>query len=746
MRLTVNVLALTAENAQGPYQAEALAAFKQRNFAIPVRPDDTFEQVWHKIEERYTKNYLEPQQAAFFTIKKLQDGWDCDLDLTDTVGSIFSEKDDQKDRVIKVIPSFVNRVYSMPVTSNLRPNSHKRARESSEHEANKRMRQEAELQQLGDVDPARDRPVGSIESHRRVNEHGVGSHSPGAHSTHRSIRSQSGASLIVVRETQHGVPEFGAHLKEESPELGMPAPRAIPESPAISFKKPSVPASKAASSRRERTSSHQEPIEDGSDLSAPPTVRDPVLLLNSNRSGGRRTYGRRSARTNGHSYQWTESDESQSKTPETARKRGGGKSDKSRSKVKALDDGPFELPSEDEVTSEGKKRHEYILKKMFPNGIEGSIEEQDQTVRLNGPTTPVTARKSAKQVSTKRPAEQLPTDTNSVDLYAKLKKLKMQELAPFLAARHLTPKHNGKRTKEDQIRRIIEYDQQHARDVNDTQSSPDEPSRSPNGESPIRKRRGSSEEDERAEEQAVEEILGADTDSEMRDKIETRSKSASVAHSARSSPVESRQPARWLSPQTESDEESVASRSRSRSRAGSDKDASSKDSSDGSSDESEVEDENLNKDVDTVEVNDTAPAAATDVPPSSPPVPHSSHSTAVVPATQGSPVGGSQPLPQQEPVNFAGWLSATQPTPPTMGSDGRAARASASRIGYKSLRTQLKDVKGQSSGGANANRTQHAVFFKTGNLANLGKNLPNGMVIVSDDDDESSSSSSSEDG
>lgn len=64
MRITVNVLALTAENALGPYQAEALAAFKERNFAIPVDPDDTFEAVWRKIEDRYVKNYLEPAQAS----------------------------------------------------------------------------------------------------------------------------------------------------------------------------------------------------------------------------------------------------------------------------------------------------------------------------------------------------------------------------------------------------------------------------------------------------------------------------------------------------------------------------------------------------------------------------------------------------------------------------------------------------------------------------------------------------------
>lgn len=64
MRLTVEVLPLVAENAHGPYRDQALAIFKGRKFALPVLAEDTFEQVWAQIEQRYKTNYLDAHQAA----------------------------------------------------------------------------------------------------------------------------------------------------------------------------------------------------------------------------------------------------------------------------------------------------------------------------------------------------------------------------------------------------------------------------------------------------------------------------------------------------------------------------------------------------------------------------------------------------------------------------------------------------------------------------------------------------------
>lgn len=202
MRLTVKVLPLTAANAPGPYQAEALAAFQQRVFALPVDAADTFELVWRKIEERYKNNYLAPQHSALFTIKKLQDGRDCDLDLGDTVGSIFGDEA-VADRVVKVIPSFANRLFSMPPDTNLRPNSHKRSRLPSDGPSNKRARQQSPSAQAVDPDAAADGPVPSVESDGE-----------------RAPRSHTGDSVTLLSAARHGQPQFTTHIKSESPELG----------------------------------------------------------------------------------------------------------------------------------------------------------------------------------------------------------------------------------------------------------------------------------------------------------------------------------------------------------------------------------------------------------------------------------------------------------------------------------------------------------------------------------------------
>jgi len=63
MRLIVEVLPLAAENAHGPHQAAALAAFKGRKFALPVHSGLTFGEVWALIEVRYKRNYLDHTQA-----------------------------------------------------------------------------------------------------------------------------------------------------------------------------------------------------------------------------------------------------------------------------------------------------------------------------------------------------------------------------------------------------------------------------------------------------------------------------------------------------------------------------------------------------------------------------------------------------------------------------------------------------------------------------------------------------------
>lgn len=64
MRLSVEVLPLTEENARGPYRAQALEALKGRKFALPVQLEDTLERVWAQIEQRYKINYLTLEEAS----------------------------------------------------------------------------------------------------------------------------------------------------------------------------------------------------------------------------------------------------------------------------------------------------------------------------------------------------------------------------------------------------------------------------------------------------------------------------------------------------------------------------------------------------------------------------------------------------------------------------------------------------------------------------------------------------------
>lgn len=64
IRLTIEVLPLTADNVHGARRAQTLAAFKSRKFALPVQSEDTLETVWKQIEYRYKTNYLNTEQRA----------------------------------------------------------------------------------------------------------------------------------------------------------------------------------------------------------------------------------------------------------------------------------------------------------------------------------------------------------------------------------------------------------------------------------------------------------------------------------------------------------------------------------------------------------------------------------------------------------------------------------------------------------------------------------------------------------
>jgi hypothetical protein len=236
MRLTVVVEALAEENAHGDYRDAALAAFKERKFAMPVQLDMTFEAVWADIEQRYKTNYLSPQQAATFSIKKLQDAYDCDLDMTDTVGDIFEAEADVKMRMIKVIPHFIYRDTSVVPGSMLRPTgAQKRGGDDVEDGANKRRRVTSQQRQstyeARDLSP--NRPIPSTES-----QHAAPASPEDAEAARRSARSKTGASLVELGRTETGHAPFSTTaVKQEEPEAE-PQPEQSPLSNGIEAASP----------------------------------------------------------------------------------------------------------------------------------------------------------------------------------------------------------------------------------------------------------------------------------------------------------------------------------------------------------------------------------------------------------------------------------------------------------------------------------------------------------------------------
>jgi hypothetical protein len=223
-----------------------------------------------------------------FTIKKLQDAYDCDLDLSDTVSSIYEGETDLTKRTIKVVPSFIYRDFSVPFTSNLRPaNAHKRQRERYEDPTNKRRRLGEQQNALSEKHLSHDRPLPSTESGHS------GDDGPGLIDTDptrtiaRLSGSESGGSVVMTHNVQTGLDQFAPAVKEESPELGDPVVRPISDSekepsqsPGDIFKKPLLPASaskKAPHGRRldkPRKESPQQTIPESPEQNGPAEVQD----------------------------------------------------------------------------------------------------------------------------------------------------------------------------------------------------------------------------------------------------------------------------------------------------------------------------------------------------------------------------------------------------------------------------------------------------------------------------------------
>jgi hypothetical protein len=160
-----------------------------------------------------------------FTIQKLQDAYDCDLDLGDTVSSIFEGETDVSKRLVKVVPAFIGRDFSVPATSNLRPlHEQKRVRELHREHANKRRRIEQPNGVREEASRTRDQPMPSTESERSRERSRVQSVARVSRASTGSRRSLTGDSMMIVDDAQTGLREFSPDVKEESPELGLPPP------------------------------------------------------------------------------------------------------------------------------------------------------------------------------------------------------------------------------------------------------------------------------------------------------------------------------------------------------------------------------------------------------------------------------------------------------------------------------------------------------------------------------------------
>lgn len=161
-------------------------------------------------------------------------------------------------RVIKVVPSFINRDFSMPATSFLRPGSaQKRMRESDEEGSNKRSRLHEEQRELMDMDPARDQPLLSTESPHSYDDDRFAKARPLRDGEHPR-RSKSGSPFVFIQDSQTGQDEFTTRAREESIELGDPSLRSAQTNSTQPFKKPLLPASKISTVNLRNTHSPTE--------------------------------------------------------------------------------------------------------------------------------------------------------------------------------------------------------------------------------------------------------------------------------------------------------------------------------------------------------------------------------------------------------------------------------------------------------------------------------------------------------
>ncbi|KAK7538012.1 hypothetical protein IWX46DRAFT_643128 [Phyllosticta citricarpa] len=219
-----------------------------KRFGVDVHPDDTFQDVWPRIDANFRRLY--PHEYPYFSIKKLQ-AFGCDVAYDEKVGDWFDEETDRSKKVVEVVRAPVDRNISVAPTSFLRPpNLLKRSHLAAIDENAKRRRIDEEQYGVALEDMLPDRPIRSREQDTEALQPG------------NRPRSIADSDVVVVADSQReavplGAPRDAASTKTESPDRTslMDVPEAVPSSVTAEanglhsnqdtgvFRKPGLPAS-----------------------------------------------------------------------------------------------------------------------------------------------------------------------------------------------------------------------------------------------------------------------------------------------------------------------------------------------------------------------------------------------------------------------------------------------------------------------------------------------------------------------
>ncbi|KAF2222188.1 hypothetical protein BDZ85DRAFT_283297 [Elsinoe ampelina] len=114
-----------------------------RNFVVPAKDHETFEQIAIRARERYAQNYMEGRIGGW-QVKKLTTTDGYDIDLNDAVQDVFDKHDPNDERIVRMHLVLDSDELSMPGDSGLRLGGFKRKRTEQPPQSGKRRKQDNE--------------------------------------------------------------------------------------------------------------------------------------------------------------------------------------------------------------------------------------------------------------------------------------------------------------------------------------------------------------------------------------------------------------------------------------------------------------------------------------------------------------------------------------------------------------------------------------------------------------------------